>query len=96
MQPIPNHPYALWSARWEPRLEQVIMNFACTKCGDRTEWHCSRPQLQRYRALQYGALHAHGLRPVVPQASRDPYLFAPMMVAYGPPPPPGGWRENRR
>ena len=90
MQPVPNHPYALWQSQWDPRRQQLIMHFACSLCGDQTEWHCSRPQLQGYRIMQYAGLHAHGLRPVVHQSQPSPN----MMVAYGPPPPPGGWRNR--
>ena len=64
MQPVPNHPYATYSAgpdahgRWWIRC-------ACRACGEKWEKPCFYPERTSGWVMRFAQQHAHGLRPVI-------------------------------
>ena len=62
MQPVPNHPYAHWSAEYDRHGRYFIRCF-CTYCNEQAEKQCSRPQLTQQRVFEFAVLHGHGLKP---------------------------------
>lgn len=104
LRPVGQHPYATWITERDAQ-GQFWLHFNCSACGDQTSKPCTRPHLATRWALQYAALHAHGLRPKFPApgvtSSDGRPVFAELVTdemanfaaAYGAPPPPNGWRR---
>lgn len=72
MKPIANHPTARYRV-YRNAVGRVIIECRCSRCGPSSKWQrqcpAANPDPDRLNQhlMNYAMVHAHGLRPVVPQ-----------------------------
>ena len=57
------HPFVEWRT-YRDELGQLVIECACSRCGDRWRRICQRPDGIAHHVGRYMVVHAHGARPL--------------------------------